>query len=62
MRHYFQMNFFPYHLRKENTLDLPPAHSTHHGIHSPLFEVVFFGINFLDKLRKASPLKNLRKD
>ena len=49
-------------LRKGNTLHLPPAHLTCHGINSLLFEVVFFGITFLEKLRKVSPLKNLKKD
>ena len=33
---YFKLNFFPYDLRRENTLHLPPAHSTHHGINSLL--------------------------
>ena len=37
MRDYFKMNFFPYDLRKGNTLHLPPAHSTRHGINSLLF-------------------------
>ena len=31
---YFKMNFFPYDLKKGNTLHFPPAHSTRHGINS----------------------------
>ena len=32
MRDYLKMNFFPYDLRKGNTLQLSPAHSACHGI------------------------------
>ena len=34
---YFKMHFFPFDLRKGNTLHLPPAHSTCHRINSLLF-------------------------
>ena len=34
---YFKMNFFPYDLRKGNTLHLSSAHSTCYGINSLLF-------------------------
>ena len=37
MSDFFKMNFFPYDLRKGNTLHLLLAHSTHHGINSLLF-------------------------
>ena len=37
MRDYFRMIFFPYDLRKGNTLHLPPAYSIRHGINLPLF-------------------------
>ena len=37
MRDYFKMNFFPYDLRKGNTLHLLPAYSTRHGINLLLF-------------------------
>ena len=37
MRKYFKMIFFRHNLRKGNTLHLPPAHSTRHGINSLLF-------------------------
>ena len=70
MRDYFRTIFFPYDLRKGNTLHLPPAHSIRHGINLPLFRGSLLWNNlpkeinesFLKKLRKASPLKNLRKD
>ena len=48
-------------LRKGSTLHLPPAHSTCHGTNYSYSELVFFGITFPEKLRKASPPKNLRK-
>ena len=58
-----KMNFFPYDLRKGNTLHLPLAHSARHGINPFFFsEVVFFGITFPEKLRKATSSKNLRND
>ena len=65
MRDYFKTILFPNDLRQGNTLHLPSAHSTRYGINSLLFsysEVIFFRITFLEKLWKASPLKNLRKD
>ena len=36
--------FQPYDLRKGNTLHLSPAHSTHHGINSPLFLLLWNNI------------------
>ena len=50
---YSQMNFSPYDLRKGNTLHLPRVQFAMEEIHSHS-KVVFFGITFLEKLRKVS--------
>ena len=61
---YFNVNRFPHDLEKKNTLQHSPTCSTHHGIDSLLFEVVFFGINLLENLRKAFPtyFKKIRRE
>ena len=64
MGNYFKMNFLPYDLREGNILDctfLQHSQIAMEQIYS-YYEVVLFGITFLERLRKASPLNNSRKD
>ena len=47
------MNFLPYDFRKGNTLELPPVHSTCHGINSPLFWDTLHWNNLLGEMKAS---------
>ena len=55
------VNFFTYDLRKVNTLHLPPAHSTLHGINSLSFRRSLFWNNLPREIKKGLSTKEFQK-
>ena len=58
---YFNMNFFLYDLRKGNTLHLPPAHSTHHGINSLLLRSSLLWNNLPREIKESLSTEEFKK-
>ena len=50
---YFKTNFFPYDLRKGNTLHFPSVHSTRHGINSLLFRGSLLWNNLSKEIKES---------
>ena len=48
-------------IRKENTLHLPPAHSTRHGIDSLLFRVSYLWINLPREIKESLSTEEFKK-
>ena len=61
MRDYFKTNFFPYDLRNGNTLHLPPAHSTRHGINSLLFRGSLLWNNLPREIKESLSTEEFKK-
>ena len=61
MHDYFKTIFFPFDLRKGNTLDLPPAHSTRHGTNSLLFRGSLLWTNFPRKIKESLSTEEFKK-
>ena len=61
MWNYFKTIFSPYDLRKGNTLHLPPAHSTRHGINSLLFQGSLLWNNLPRKIRESLSTEENKK-
>ena len=61
MWNYFKIKFFPYDLRKGNTLQLLPAHSTCHGINSFLFRGSLLWNNFSREIKGSLPSEEFSK-
>ena len=57
----FKMNFFPYDLRKGNTLHLPLAHSTRHGINSFFFRGSLLWNNLPREIKKSHFIEEFKK-
>ena len=55
------MNFFPYYLKKGNTLYLPLAHVTRHGINSLLFQGSLLWNNLPRELKESLSTKQFKK-
>ena len=57
----FQDGKNPYDLRKENTLHLPPIHSTRHGINSLLFRASRLWNNLPREIKESLSTKEFQK-
>ena len=61
MRDYFKTIFSPYDLRKVNTLLLPPAYSTCHGINSLLFRGNILWNNLPKEIKESLSTEEFKK-
>ena len=61
MRDYFKTVFSPCDLRKGNTLHLPPAHSTRHGINSLLFRGSLLWNNLPREIKESLSTEEFKK-
>ena len=58
---YFKTNFFPYDLKKGNTLHLPVAHSICHGINSFLFRGSLLWNNLPREIKESLSTEEFKK-
>ena len=61
MRNYLRRFFFPYDLRKGNTLQLSPRHSLRHGIDSLLFRDSLLWNNLSREIKKSLSTEEFKK-
>ena len=61
MRDYFKTIFFPYDLRKGNTMHLPSGHSTRHGINSLLFRRSLLWNNLPAEIKESLSTEEFKK-